>query len=378
MLLTLFFVPQLNENYVIFLVSGIILYTTPLKVDWFFQGKEDFGYITVRSLVIKTLSVVLLFLLVREKSDLLIYVTLNAAAVVLNEIWNFIKLYQSGIHPYFTLSGGRHIKPLFILFSSSIAISVYTILDTLMLGFMADYNEVGYYNCATHLSKALVPIVTSLAAVALPRVAKLKEEKNWDEINLLMNKSFSIVSFLSFPIAFGVMVVAPMFVPLFFGEQFYGTIIPLQIIIFTVVAIGFNNLTGIQVLLGFGLDKAFLYSLLTGTVSNFVLNLFLIPNYGAKGAAFASVLAEVLILSVMLFFIYQKTPIRFVNFEDTIINIFLSLSFVPIAYIIHTYMSGWLFVFVTIVGCSVVYLFGQLILRTLTITMLIEKIKEIF
>lgn len=378
MLLTLFFVPQLNENYVIFLVSGIILYTTPLKVDWFFQGKEDFGYITVRSLVIKTLSVFLLFLLVREKSDLLIYVTLNAAAVVLNEIWNFIKLYQSGIHPYFTLSGGRHIKPLFILFSSSIAISVYTILDTLMLGFMADYNEVGYYNCATHLSKALVPIVTSLAAVALPRVAKLKEEKNWDEINLLMNKSFSIVSFLSFPIAFGVMVVAPMFVPLFFGEQFYGTIIPLQIIIFTVVAIGFNNLTGIQVLLGFGLDKAFLYSLLTGTVSNFVLNLFLIPNYGAKGAAFASVLAEVLILSVMLFFIYQKTPIRFVNFEDTIINIFLSLSFVPIAYIIHTYMSGWLFVFVTIVGCSVVYLFGQLILRTLTITMLIEKIKEIF
>lgn len=378
MLLTLFFVPQLNENYVIFLVSGIILYTTPLKVDWFFQGKEDFGYITVRSLVIKTLSVGLLFLLVREKSDLLIYVTLNAAAVVLNEIWNFIKLYQSGIHPYFTLSGGRHIKPLFILFSSSIAISVYTILDTLMLGFMADYNEVGYYNCATHLSKALVPIVTSLAAVALPRVAKLKEEKNWDEINLLMNKSFSIVSFLSFPIAFGVMVVAPMFVPLFFGEQFYGTIIPLQIIIFTVVAIGFNNLTGIQVLLGFGLDKAFLYSLLTGTVSNFVLNLFLIPNYGAKGAAFASVLAEVLILSVMLFFIYQKTPIRFVNFEDTIINIFLSLSFVPIAYIIHTYMSGWLFVFVTIVGCSVVYLFGQLILRTLTITMLIEKIKEIF
>ena len=177
MFLSLYFIPQLNENYVIFLVSGIILYMTPFKVDWFFQGKEEFGYITFRSLIIKTLSVILLFLLVREKRDLLIYVALNAAAVVLNEIWNFVKLYQSGIHPYFTLSGGRHIKPLFVLFSSSIAISVYTILDTLMLGFMADYDEVGYYNCATHLSKALVPIVTSLAAVALPRVAKLKEEK---------------------------------------------------------------------------------------------------------------------------------------------------------------------------------------------------------
>lgn len=376
MFLTLFFIPQLNENYVIFLVSGIILYTTPLKVDWFFQGKEEFGYITFRSLVIKTLSVILLFLLVREKSDLLIYVALNAAAVVLNEIWNFIKLYQSGIHPYFTLSGGRHIKPLFILFSSSIAISVYTILDTLMLGFMVDYNEVGYYNCATHLSKALVPIVTSLAAVALPRVAKLKEKKNWDEINILMNKSFSIVSFLSLPIAFGVMVVSPVFVPLFFGEQFYGTIIPLQIIIFTVVVIGFNNLTGIQILLGFGLDKAFLYSLLTGTVSNFTLNLLLIPYYGASGAAISSVFAETLILGVMLVFVYKNTPIRFCNYKDTTVNLILSLSFMFVAVITGAYSSGWLFVLITITGCTLVYLCGQYIAKTSSLMMLIEMIKS--
>ena len=375
MILTLLFIPQLSENYIIFLISGIILYATPFKVDWFFQGKEEFGYITFRSLVIKTLSVVLLFLLVREKSDLLVYVALNAAAIVLNEIWNFVKLYKSGIHPYFSLSGGCHIKPLLILFSSSIAISVYTVLDTLMLGFMTDYNEVGYYNCATHLSKALVPIVTSLAAVALPRVAKLKDEKNWDEINVLMNKSFSIVSFLSFPIAFGVMVVAPVFVPLFFGEQFYGTIIPLQIIIFTVVAIGFNNLTGIQILLGFGLDKAFLYSLLTGTISNFTLNLVLIPYYGASGAAISSVFAEILILCVMLVFIYKNTPIRFYNFRDTAVNLTLSLSFVIIAYMLKAYSIGWAFVIVTIAVCTLAYMCGQYIAKTSSSMMLVEMIK---
>lgn len=373
--LSLYFIPQLNENYVIFLVSGIILYMTPFKVDWFFQGREEFSYITFRSLIIKTLSLFFLFLLVREKSDLLIYVALNAASVILNEIWNFVKLYQLGIHPYFTLSGTRHIKPLLILFSSSIAISVYTILDTLMLGFLADYNEVGYYNCATHLSKALVPIVTSLAAVALPRVAKLKEDKNWGEINKLMNKSFSIVSFLSFPIAFGVMVVAPVFVPLFFGEQFYGTIIPLQIIIFTVVAIGFNNLTGIQILLGFGLDKAFLYSLLTGTISNFTLNLVLIPYYGASGAAVSSVFAEILVLCVMLVFIYKNTPIRFYNFRDTAVNLTLSLSFVIIAYMLKAYSIGWAFVIVTIAVCTLAYMCGQYIAKTSSSMMLVEMIK---
>ena len=378
MLLTLLFIPQLNENYVFFIVSGIILYMTPFKVDWFFQGKEEFGYITFRSLVIKTLSLIFLFLLVREKSDLLIYVALNAAAVVLNEIWNFIKLYQSGIHPYFTLSGGHHIKPLFLLFSSSIAISVYTILDTLMLGFMSDYNEVGYYNCATHLSKALVPIITSLAAVALPRVAKLKENKNWSEINKLMNKSFSIVSFLSFPITIGVMVVSPVFVPLFFGEQFLGAIVPLQIVVFVIVAIGFNNLTGIQILLGFGMDKAFLYSILSGTISNFSLNLLLIPYYGASGAAISSVFAEIMILCVMLVFVYKNTPIRFDNFKDTAVNLILSLSFVFVAYKIRRYYSGWIFVFVTIFGCTLVYLCGQYIAKTSSSTLLIEMIKSKF
>lgn len=376
MFMTLLFIPQLNENYIIFLVSGIILYTTPFKVDWFFQGKEEFGYITFRSLVVKTLSVVLLFLFVREKSDLLIYVALNALAGVFNEIWNFIKLYQSGIHPYFTFSGGRHIKPLLILFSSSIAISVYTILDTLMLGFISNYNEVGYYNCAIHLSRALVPIVTSLATVALPHVAKLKEEKNWIEINILMNKSFSIVSFMSFPIAFGVMVVAPVFVPLFFGEQFYGTIIPLQIIIFTVVAIGFNNLAGIQILLGFGLDKAFLYSLLTGTILNFSFNLLLIPCYGASGAAVSSLFAETLILCVMVVFIYKETPIRFNNIKDTIINLILSLTFIPIAYIVESKLSDWLFVLVTIAGCTMIYLCGQYLTKTSSSKMLIEMIQS--
>ena len=252
---TLFFVPQLNENYIVFLAASIVLYFTPLRTEWYFSGKEEFGYITLRSLVIKTISVILLFVVVRSKDDLISYVILYAVSIIANDIWNFIKIYRLGIRPYLTLSIGKHVKPLMILFSSNIAIYVYTALDTIMLGFLSDYSEVGYYNCATHISKALIPIVTSLAAVALPRVAQYREAGMMDEINNLLNRSFSIVVFLSIPIAMGVISVAPVFVPLFFGDQFFGTIIPLQIIILTVVVVGLNNLTGIQVLLGFGMDK---------------------------------------------------------------------------------------------------------------------------
>ena len=172
---SIFLIPQLNENFVIFLIAAAALYITPLRIDWFFSGKEEFGYIALRSIIMKTLSVIALFVLVHDKDDLIIYVILNSLSQVLNELWNYIKLLRLGIRPYFTLKGMQHLKPLLILFSSSVAMSVYTTLDTLMLGFMTNYDEVGYYNNATHISKALVPIVTSLAAVAMPRLSKYKE-----------------------------------------------------------------------------------------------------------------------------------------------------------------------------------------------------------
>lgn len=361
--LTLLFIPQLNENYKIFIIAAIVLYFTPIKIEWFFSGKEEFGYITLRSLIIKTLSVILLFLLVKTKDDLLTYVAIYAISVVTNDIWNFIKLYRSGIHPYFTLSLKKHLKPLLILFSSSIAIYVYTALDTMMLGFICDYTEVGYYNCATHISKAIIPIVTSLAAVALPRVAQYKKEKRIDDINTLLKKSFLIVGFLSVPISFGIISVAPTFVPLFFGSQYTGTILPLQIIILTVVVVGYNNLTGVQILLSFGLDKYFLYSIVAGTISSFTINIILIPLYGAIGAAISSVIAESVVLLFMLYFIYKYTPVRFMECKYTFATILTASSFFLISSYLFSLFNGWIGIIVVIVACSILYLIVQYIIN---------------
>lgn len=363
MFISLIIIPQLNENYFIFLISSIVLYFTPIRIEWYFSGKEEFGYITLRSLVIKTISVVLLFVLVRTKNDLFIYVLLYALSIVANDIWNYIKLYRTGIRPYFTLSFKMHIKPLIILFSSNVAIYIYTALDTIMLGFLCDYSEVGFYNCATQISKAIIPIVTSLASVALPRVAQYRKEDKLNEINSLLRKSSSIVGFLSIPIAFGVISVAPFFVPLFFGEQFYGTIVPLQIIIFSIVVVGYNNLTGVQILLGFGMDRYFLYSIVAGTVSSFAVNAFLIPIYGAVGAAISSVIAETVVLSLMLYYVYKYTKVRFLNTKEIVTTIIISFSFLLISIVVLHAESGWLGIIVFLVICSFVYLLAQYIAK---------------
>lgn len=362
-LMCVFFLPQMYENYVIYLITGLNLYFVPLAIDWFYSGREEFGYITFRSLVLRILSIILLFVFVHEKTDLIIYVALNAVTNVINVAWNFAKLYNLGIRPHFTWNFKRHLKPLLVLFSSSIAISIYTMLDTLMLGFMTDYNEVGFYNSAIHISKTLLPVATSLSAVAMPRMSNYIRNGNWSEINTLMNKSLSIVSFLCFPITLGVITIAPIFVPLFFGELFYGSILPLQVVMGVVIAIGLNNLMGIQVLVGLGYDKMFLYAVIVGTISNFLSNLILIPMYGATGAAIASVLAETLILIVEIIMVYRLTPIRFTNIKEVVCSLSLSLCFIPIEILLSRFLDGWILVGVFVISGALFYVISQFILK---------------
>lgn len=195
-LLTLFLIGQLKHDFIIFLIAGITLFTTPFNIDWFYSGLEDFQYITIRSLVVKTISVICLFLFVRDEADLIIFVLLNALSGCVNQVWNVLVLLKSGIRIRLGLSGIRkHVKPLLLLFSSTIAISLYTTVNVLMLGFASTYDQVSYYNQANNLSRAFLAVVTSLSEIMVPRLSFLKALGDWDNINKLVSKSFSLVSF---------------------------------------------------------------------------------------------------------------------------------------------------------------------------------------
>ncbi|GJG33972.1 polysaccharide biosynthesis protein MviN [Xylanibacter ruminicola] len=342
---SLLFVNQLTENFLIFLLAGFLVYLAPFKINWYYQGLEEFGYITFRTLVIRTASVISLFVFVRNKEDLIIYVLISVLAAVLTDIWNYIKMRRSGIRPRLTTKGLKpHMRPLLTLFASSIAISIYGVLDTLMLGFIKGYEEVGFYTNAMNMSKVILTAVTSLSIVAVPRVSYYMQNKDYSGINSLMDKSFSVVSLLSFPAAIGLICVSPSFVPLFFGELFWGSILPLMILSLLIIAIGLNNLTGVQILIGMGFDKFFLYSVIIGAISNFLLNCLLIPFYGSVGASIASVAAETIILVATTLFVYKNTPIRISNWKDILKALIGALILIPLMILLKQFLQGWVLV----------------------------------
>lgn len=376
-IISVFAIGQLKENWLFFIIAGIIVYTKPFSIEWFYQGLENFGFITFRSFIVKFICVISLFLFVRDIDDVLIYLLISVFATILNQIWNFIVLAKSGISVKLKLTGlHKHLRPLFLLFASAIAISIYTILDTLMLGFMTCYSEVAFYNNATHISKAVLAIVTSLSIVAMPRLSFYMKLKEWNQINMLIKKSLGIVSFLAIPIAFGMALIAPIFIPLFLGEAFNGAIVPLQIMSFVIIAIGFNNLTGVQILIGLGQDKCFLYSVLCGTICNFTLNIILIPILGASGAALASVIAETLIFFVTTYFVYSKTKVRLSGLSDIGKSLFGGLLLFPTSYLLKNFIHGWGYVFVFVAVSIFIYFLSQYLLKSYSVSLFVDIIKK--
>ena len=376
-ILTILIIGQFSENYVIFLFAGFLIYLAPFKINWYFQGIEEFGTITKVALTIRTLSVMSLFVFVNEKDDLVIYVIISVFGGVIADLWNYIRMWLSGIRPKFILKGLRpHLNPLFVLFISSIAISIYTVLDTLMLGFITDYDEVGFYTNAMHISRVILSAVTSISLVAVPRVAYYMSVRDYDNINVLINKSFSVVSFLAFPIAVGLSCISPTFIPLFFGVKFVGSVIPMIILSFLIVIIGFNNLTGMQILIGMGYDRLFLYSMLVGTISNFVLNCALIPLLGAVGASVSSVVAELLVLLVSGIMVYKKTLVRIRIWAVMLQNFIGAIALIPLLFLLQHYFDAWNLICVFAICGVFLYLVVEALFKCSTIALLLSLVTK--
>lgn len=170
-IICIFTVPQFANNRILFVINGLNILLNMFGMNWVFQALEQYDYITFRSIFFKLISIVFMFLFVHQQQDYIIYGFITIFAAVGSYILNFIRI-QKLIN--FKISGPfnikRHLKPILILFAQSLAVSIYTNLDTVMLGFLKTDTDVGYYNAAIKIKTILLSLVTSLGNVLLPRI----------------------------------------------------------------------------------------------------------------------------------------------------------------------------------------------------------------
>lgn len=366
------------DDHLVYWIQALNIIAVLFDISWFFQGLEEFGKIVFRNFVIKVLSVVLIFVLIHNPDDLNKYIFLLGFMNILSgiSIWFYLPRYLVKV-PWKEIKIFRNFSIIIQLFLPQVAIQIYTVLDKTMIGAITGSPlENGYYEQAEKVVKLSLTIVTSLGTVMMPRIACSYAHGKIDAIKEDMMRSYRFVWFLTIPMFFGFIAVSSNFVPWFFGPG-YEKVVPLmQILSGLVIAIGLSNVTGIQYLLPTNQQNKLTLSVVIGAITNFVLNLLLIPHLQSIGAAIASIIAECVVTGVQFYIV--RNVFSIVNIIASMKKYFISgcimfaaiftLAFILPPSIIHT------FIIIAIgLGC---YLGLLSLLKDSMLYMAINKIKN--
>lgn len=330
----LFSVPKIQVEKELFLVIGSTLFFNLIGMEWLYKALEEYTYITIRSIAFKFIGLIVMFLTVQSQEDYVFYGLITIFSTVGSNIFNFINAHKYiSFKPFKQYNLKPHIKPIMVFFAMAISITVYTNLDVVMLGFMKTDVDVGYYNAAVRIKDILVSIVTSLGTVLLPRLVYFLEQGNTEEFHRISKKAIRFVAVAATPLMLYFMIFAKEGIFFLSGEAYAGSILPMQIIMPVLLFIGMSNILGIQMLVPMGKEKIVLYSTICGAVVDLLVNLLLIPQYGAAGAAVGTLIAELVV------WVYQL-----VHLKDLVLVAYKELSYgkIGIALLVATLLSGWM------------------------------------
>lgn len=297
-------VPRLGQEKALILVISLTILFNAIGVEWLYRALEEYSYIAIRSIAFKVIALAAMFALVRETQDYLIYGGITILASSASNVLNFIRMSRIvGLKPVGGYNFRRHIKAVMIFFAMSCATTIYTNLDTVMLGFIKGDEEVGYYSAAVKIRMLLAGVVTSLGTVLLPRASYYIEQGKKEEFMAIAHKAIHFVLLLALPLTLFFILYAREGVVLLSGRQYLPAVLPMQVIMPTLLLIGMTNIMGIQMLIPLRKEKYVLYSELAGAVADLVINALLIPSMASVGAAIGTLVAEVIVWIVQFQFL---------------------------------------------------------------------------
>ena len=321
----LFTVPRLRADSALFAVMSSTILFNVIGMEWLYKGLEQYSYITVRSIIFKAIGLILMFLLVKDQGDYVIYGAISIVAGVGSNLLNFLKLPEIiDLHPVGHYNLRRHWKVIMVFFMMSVATTIYTNLDTVMLGFMKNDTEVGYYTASVKVKIILVSFVTALSTVLLPRVSYYIEQGMQDKFREVSRKALNFVAVVAVPVVVYFTLYAKESILLLSGSEFMGSVQPMQIIMPTVLFIGITNVLGIQILVPLGKEMEVCISVIVGAVVDLLINMVCIPSMASSGAALGTVIAEFAVLVVQC--VMLRDQIRMLTGNIQWIKILIAVS----------------------------------------------------
>lgn len=345
------------------------LFFNYMLINWFFQGLENFKYIAARTIFVKILFVISVFLFVKTETDVKLYYFLVALTWAGNGIINFIyaKKYVSF---NFTLKINKAIiGSFFILGVYWFMNSMYTTLNVAFLGFATNDIEVGYYTTANKLLTVIMTMFTALTSVMVPRVSVALKSNDNSEAKALIRKAINALMLFAIPLIFFVFPFSQELIYLMSGKGYEGATTPLQIMTPLFFLVGYDQIIVLQTLLPMGKDKDILRNSILAASVGIISNIFLTLNFGKNGSAIVLILAELSVLLSSQFCVTKYLGLK-IPFKLIIKHIIGFSPIIIICYVIKYFINSYvisLIVSASII-CCYIFLAGRFILKNSILT----------
>lgn len=373
------FVPQIHRQQSIFFILSLSILFTSLGVNWFYQAIEDFKFITIRAIVVRTLAAAALFVFVKNPADLWIYALIIVGSTVGNNAINFVHLRKHitiGTLSLRQLEIKRHLAPALQLFILNLIVSLYVQLNSVMLGLMSNDDEVGYFTAGTKITHIVLQLISSLGIVLLPRCSNLLQNGDRDGFTRVITKSLNTTLLLSLPMCVGLILLATPVTMVFCGEDYNPAIWVLILNSPVIVFIGVTNVLGIQILYPMDKTNLVIISVAVGAIANLGFNFILIPSHGALGAAISTLIAEFAVLLTQILIGRGYFPFKIkalFNIKYIVATIIMALSVIAVVKFVNGDLATILIA--TAIG-AIVYITMLLLMKDQLTLDLINGIKH--
>lgn len=299
-------IPKLCQYDELFYIGTAKILFTVFLVEWFFTGVENFRYITLRSILIKVLYIISVFLFVRDTSDYRLYFILTVGVVVLNALINqlyirkFVRVRWNNIQLF------KYLKQNVTLGIYTLMTSMYLTFNVMYLGLVSNNTEVGYYTTAFKLYSVILGFFTAFTNVMLPRMSSLLANGEKDRFQELVNRSFSVMATCCIPLILCSMIMAPQIVYILSGPGYEGAILPMRIIMPAAFAVGVAQVLAIQVLMPMKKDKVLLIASIIGAVVSLLINLLVVPSVKSVGSAVVLLCSEMGVTGMYVWYVLSQ------------------------------------------------------------------------
>lgn len=330
-------------------------------VEWVNEGFEEFKFITLKTVIIRTLSVIAIFVLVKNESNAKLYVIIQSLVCILNYLVSFIyaqKRIRLSVRKLFTdLHLREFIGPLLVILILRNTGILYTVTDRTMLGYFTGTDNVALFSIGQKIVEICKTLVLSVVFATLPRLALyLKDEP--EKYQQGLNRILRLVIALIVPVGMGLFLLSKDVIWIFGGDQFLGGVPAMRIFSLRVIFLAVESILYNQILFLHGKERIILkYNLICG-VLNVTLNFLIINHLTPVTAVLTTWISEIVFEILMLHYIHRNIPIKLGLFKFANLKyVILSMTFIPFVWVIDKFNMPQIVSMVTcIITCSLYYL----------------------